>query len=320
MTREMTFTIREKDAGRSLVSFLAARFTYHSVEAWSERVTQGRVRVNGLPTLPEVVLQVDDVLRYDAADVPEPPVDASFQIVLDDPLVLVVNKSGNLPCHPGGRYFNHTLWALLKSQYGLPDPVFANRIDRETSGLVVVGKTTAAVQNLWKQFAAHKVQKRYTVFVEGVFPVSLETSGWLVSDATSAIRKKRRFLPAPAGSPSPEAGAEWSATRFERTRLCDGFSAVTAFPQTGRLHQIRATLLSLGFPVVGDKLYGVDETLFLRFCEDALTDADRARLRLPRQALHAAYLRFHHPRFGALTELTAPLPLDMAELLDPKTA
>lgn len=113
----------------------------------------------------------------------------------------------------------------------------------------------------------------------------------------------------------PEKEAEWAETVFERVHVCDGFSVVTALPSTGRLHQIRATLFSLGYPVVGDKLYGLDETLFLRFCEDALTDADRRRLRLPRQALHADYLRFHHPRFGALTELTAALPADMAGLI-----
>lgn len=86
--------------------------------------------------------------------------------------------------------------------------------------------------------------------------------------------------------------------------------------RTGRLHQIRATLASLGFPVVGDKVYGVEETLFLRFCRDELTGEDRARLHLRRQALHAGYLKFRHPRFGALTELLeAPLPADMAGLI-----
>ena len=315
MTREMTFTIREKDAGKTLVAFLGARFTYHTEEEWARLINGGRARVNGYATFPAVVLRTGDVLRYDAADVPEPPVDEAFKIVLDDPLLLVVDKSGNLPCHPGGRYFNHTLWSMLKARHGLQDPVFANRIDRETSGLVVVGKTSEAAQNLWKQFAAHKVVKRYTVFVEGAFPERMETGGWLRPDPASAIRKKRRFEAALAGSAAPCEGAEWAETVFERQRLCDGFSAVTALPHTGRLHQIRATLLSLGYPVVGDKLYGVDETLFLRFCEDTLTEEDRRRLRLRRQALHADYLRFHHPRFGALTELTAPLPADMAELV-----
>jgi len=315
MTREMTFTIREKDAGKTVVAFLAARFTYHTAAEWSQLVTGGRARVNGYATFPDAVLRVGDIVRYDAVGISEPPVDAAFRIVLDDPLVMVVDKSGNLPCHPGGRYFNHTLWALLKERHGLEDPVFANRIDRETSGLVMVGKTPEAAHNLWKQFAAHTVEKRYTVFVEGTFPERVEANGWLCPDASSAVRKKRRFEPAPAGGPAPCKGAEWSETVFERERLCEGFSAVKALPRTGRLHQIRATLLSLGYPVVGDKLYGVDESLFLKFCTDTLTEGDRQRLRLPRQALHAGYLKFRHPRFGALTELSSPLPADMAGLL-----
>lgn len=311
----MTFSIRAKDAGKTLVDFLSVRFPYHDAAAWRRLIQEGRVRVNGRSALPDAVLQVADVLRYDASDIPEPPVNTAFSVVTDDPLLLIVNKPGNLPCHPGGRYFNHTLWALLKERQGVKDPVFINRLDRETSGLVVIAKTPEAAQNLWKQFAAHKVVKRYTAFVEGVFPERAEAAGWLVADAGSAIRKKRKFVPGKADAKPPDTSAEWAETAFERVRVCDGFSVVTAQPRTGRLHQIRATLLALGFPVTGDKLYGVDETLFLRFCTDSLTEADRLRLRLPRQALHAGYLRYHHPRFGALTEVDAPLPADMAALL-----
>ena len=315
MTREMTFTIRDKDAGKTLNAFLAARFTYHTEEAWARLIADGRVRVNGRNAGPAAALKAGDELRYEASDIPEPWVDERFGTVLDDPLLLVVDKSGNLPCHPGGRYFNHTLWALLKARCGVPDPVLVNRIDRETSGLVVVGKTPEAARNMTKQFAAHSVVKRYTVFVEGEFPERLDAAGWLSADPASAIRKKRRFTPAEAGSDKPDKAAEWAETGFERVRACGGFSAVTALPRTGKLHQIRATLLSLGYPVVGDKLYGVDETFFLKFCEDALTDADWGRLRLRRQALHAAYLRFRHPRCGTLIEAVAPLPEDMSALL-----
>jgi 23S rRNA pseudouridine955/2504/2580 synthase/23S rRNA pseudouridine1911/1915/1917 synthase len=315
MTREMNFTIREKDAGRAVGAFLAARFTYHSVSEWAALLGEGRVRVNGSKAEPEAPLRCGDVVTYDASGIPEPPVDERVEVLVDDPLVLAVNKSGNLPCHPGGRYFSHTLWAIVKERLGVREPVLVNRIDRETSGLVLIAKTPEAAQNLWKQFARHVVQKRYDVLVEGVFPERAEAAGWLVADRKSAIRKKRRFAVATAGGEPPEPGAEWAETAFERVRVCDGFSAVRAIPRTGRLHQIRATLLALGFPVVGDKLYGVDETLFLRFCSDTLTEEDRRRLRLGRQALHATWLRFHHPRFGKLIELEAPLPDDMAALL-----
>jgi 23S rRNA pseudouridine955/2504/2580 synthase/23S rRNA pseudouridine1911/1915/1917 synthase len=311
MTRELRFTVREKDAGMPLASFLAGRFTYHSEPEWRRLVGEGRVVVNGAPSDPERLLEAGDAVCYDASGIAEPPVDTDFRVVTETPWLLVVDKPGNLPCHPGGRYFNHTLWAFLKTRCGVDAPVFVNRIDRETSGLVIVARKPEAAAGLMQQFAAHTVVKRYTVFVEGVFPERLETAGWLTGDPHSAIRKKRRFVPAAPGSPAPSKAAEWAETAFVREYVCIGFSVVTALPRTGRLHQIRATLLALGYPVTGDKLYGVDETLFLRLCEGALTPADYARLRMRRQALHAGALRFRHPGSGAWMEVVAPLPPDM---------
>jgi len=95
----------------------------------------------------------------------------------------------------------------------------------------------------------------------------------------------------------------------------NGVSEVEAVLHTGRLHQIRATLHSLGFPVVGDKLYGPDPMMFVRFCTDALTVEDRRRLRMDRQALHALELEFRHPATGQLMQFEAPLPPDMAAVL-----
>lgn len=103
----------------------------------------------------------------------------------------------------------------------------------------------------------------------------------------------------------------YAKTIFRRIRTWDGLSLVEAQPVTGRLHQIRASLCSLGFPVAGDKLYGVDDTLYLRFIHDELTDHDRHRLRYPRQALHAADITLSHPASGRRIHLEAPFPDDL---------
>lgn len=315
MKREMRHTIRQKDEGTRLATFLAARFTYHTEQDWTRLVENGQVTLNGETASPAAQLTAHDILEYTVNDIREPPVDEDLRIVFEDNHLAVVDKPGNLPSHPGGRYFNHTLWSLLQSRHAIPSPVLINRLDRETSGLVVVAKTRAAAQQLAGQFAARHVVKRYAVLVEGSFPAHVEAAGRLEPDTSSVIRKKRRFVPEQADSANVRT-ADWAETAFDLVQTCgNGISVIRAHPRTGRLHQLRATLLALGHPVVGDKLYGVDETLFLRFCSDTLTPGDTARLRIRRQALHADYLRFTHPASGAPLEFTLPLPEDMQALL-----
>jgi 23S rRNA pseudouridine955/2504/2580 synthase/23S rRNA pseudouridine1911/1915/1917 synthase len=316
MKREMIFTVPDAADGTAAADFLAARFSYQDRAGWCERIKAGAVTVNDRPCVPETPLRTGDRLSYEPDSRPEPPVDFNIGIISDDDDLLLLNKSGNLPCHPGGRYFNHTLWAWLKKERGLDDFTFVNRIDRETSGLVVIAKNFAASENCRKQFSGRKVVKRYKALVEAKdFPAELETAGWLVADTESAIRKKRKFISGGSPDTSPSTDAEWAETKFRLIKQYGEIALIEAEPHTGRLHQIRATLLAMGTPIVGDKLYGVDETLFLRFCKDALTDADRARLRMDRQALHASGLSFRHPKFGRLVTVDLDLPDDVRQLL-----
>jgi 23S rRNA pseudouridine955/2504/2580 synthase/23S rRNA pseudouridine1911/1915/1917 synthase len=200
---------------------------------------------------------------------------------------------------------------LLQENEHLDQPRVINRLDRETSGVVVIGKTLEAARHLSNQFAAHAVEKGYLVLVEGAFPETLEAAGWLTHDAKSIVRKKRCFV-----RDQPKEGAfEPCETRFACVEQRQGMSIVRAFPRTGCLHQIRATLSSLGFPVVGDKLYGVDDTFFVKFIEDALSEEDKKRLRMTRQALHAESLQFTHPLTGERVSIQAPVPEDMRVLL-----
>ncbi len=327
----MIFEIPETADGTAVADFLATRFSYHDRVGWCERIATEDVLINEKPCVPDTPLRAGDRLVYEPDNRPEPTVDFNIGIVLDDDDLLLVNKSGYLPCHPGGRYFNNTLWGWLKER-GLREFMLVNRIDRETSGLVVIAKNQAAALNCRKQFSSRKVVKRYQALVEATdFPVELETTGWLVADIDSAIRKKRKFISVDtrqAGSPRyvpqasslpkdvPSPDAEWAETKFRLINQCGDIALIEAEPHTGRLHQIRATLLALGYPIVGDKLYGVDETLFLRFCNGALTDTDHAQLRMDRQALHASGLNFRHPKFGRAVTINLDLPDDMKQLLD----
>jgi len=304
-------------AGRPLLAYLVERFTYHTESEWRERVRSGQVLVEGRPPDPALILNGGERLEYRPADLWEPPVDRRFRIVYEDASLLVVDKPGNLPVHPGGRFFRNTLWGLLH-ETGYDRFEFVNRLDRETSGIVLLARTPAAARHCRRQIERRTVEKVYLAVVEGSFDEPVRAEGWMVRVPAGLIRKKQRFvteLPS-RKEPDPER-VRPALTFFEPVCRAAGLSLVRALPVTGRLHQVRATLEALGFPVVGDKLYGVDESLFLRFVEGGLDRTDLARLRLPRQALHAAELAFLHPLTGRRVRFTAPLPPDIRSLAKP---
>ncbi|MEW6520818.1 MAG: RluA family pseudouridine synthase [Thermodesulfobacteriota bacterium] len=313
ISRKTAVLIKPEDAGWPVLDFVAARFTYRSREEWRQELEAGRFLLSGERATHLSLLAAGDRLVYLLPELPEPPVDKNVAVLYEDDDLLVVDKPARLPCHPSGRFFRHTLWALLQERHGLPKPSLINRLDRETSGIVLVAKHKQAARLCYRQFAARQVNKRYLVLVEGEFPFEeLQADGWLAPDPASAIRKKMRYYPSEAAA---SAGAIACSTLFRRLRGHHGITLLEALPATGRCHQIRATLCSLGFPVVGDKLYGVDEQFFLRFRQGLLTAADQQQLRLDRQALHAASLRLRHPSSGRELEFRSPLPAAMQCLL-----
>ncbi len=294
-------------AGRRLDYQLAARFTYRSLEEWRERIVSGEITLNGAVVEPERILALHDIIEYRPGDLPEPEADLNYRVLYEDDALLVVEKPGNLCMHPSGPFFRHTLWHLLSSRYGKVH--FINRLDRETSGLLTAARTPEAAARLFR--TERTAVKRYLAIVHGRFSELVRAEGFLIADSGSAVRKKRRFV-AGGRPPAGAAAVESAVTLLEPVKCGGGFSLVAATLGTGRMHQIRATLYSLGFPVVGDKLYGVDETFFLKIRSNALTEADRARLILPRQALHADELEFTHPESGERLSFRAELPSDLA--------
>ena len=314
MKRRAVLHIGPNEAGTSVLDLLSGRFTYHRPEQWEALIAGAQIHLNRRPAGPRESLKLGDRLEYVGADLPEPSVDRDYSILFEDHHLLVVDKPANLPCHPAGRYFNHTLWALLKAGGHYPCLAPVHRLDRETSGIVVLAKTPVALKACQQQFREHQPHKLYLALVEGRFPRrSVTAAGFLAPDPGSAIRKKRRFYPMLSVT-TPPVGACSCTTFLRRLTVCGDLSLVAVRPQTGRTHQIRATLLRLGYLLVGDKIYGLDETLFLRFIDDRLSAADRLCLRLPRQALHAARLGLKHPCTGQPLVFKAPLPADMRRL------
>ena len=290
-------------AGITLADYLAGRFTYRSKDEWCKRIASGEIMLNDKIVSPETILALHDKIEYRPADIAEPPADLDYRIVYEDDTTLVIDKPGNLCMHPAGPFFKHTLWHLLCSRYG--NIHFVNRLDRETSGLLLAAKDAATAKKLSKSV----LKKKYLVLAHGEFPEELEAEGFLLS-ANSVVRKKRRFQYDMPDAPPFES----ARTFFRKLDFVNGLSVIEAELFTGRMHQIRATLFSLGYPVAGDKLYGLDENFYLKQRSDELTESDREKLLLSRQALHSAYLEFTGIS-GEKLFFSSPMPDDMKKLI-----
>ena len=301
--------------GTPLLDFLSKRFHYLSREDWAAQIQSGNLCIDQLPAQIDQVLQPGALVEFTPRRLPEPPVSWDIEILFEDEQFLVLSKPGNLPCHPAGAFFNHTLWAWLKQAVKLPEVHFCNRLDRETSGLVIVAKNSDAAKLLNQALQQPDACKEYLVLVQGEFPASMQCNGWLIPDADSPVRKKRAFLQSlPKEMPQAESACtEYTCLAYHPAA---NISLLKSILRTGRTHQIRATLCSLGFPVIGDKLYGVDDRLFLELAAGNLSCEDRKRLLLPRQALHSWKISFRLPNRDIPVQYTARLPQDLRDFLE----
>lgn len=307
MTRKRIITSRipPLSSRSSLDRYLAGRFSYLTQNQWRDEISCGKILLDGLiVTDPVIPINGGEILTWDGSRIVEPDVDERITVLYEDECLIAVNKTGNLPVHPSGRYFNNTLVTMLEDRYGRK--VYpAHRIDRETSGVILLafdGKCGGALSE-----SLAKGSKEYLALVYGLFPgEEMIVDLPLGSDHESDVGKKRK---------AKVGGTETALTRFRKVLWAGQFSLIRCFPETGRLHQIRAHLEASGYPIVGDKLYGRDKTAFLDFIRHGFSAEMEKRLLLPRSALHAARLVFLHPRTRKKMIVRAPLPKMFADFI-----
>lgn len=288
MDRKQEIIIQTHENGLILLPWIAARYTYLSMEKWAQKINDERIKINNCKIDPETVLCKGDIITYYPEPVIEPHINRDYNAVYEDSDLLVINKPPDLPCHPGGIYFENTLWYILKQKYKYISLV--NRLDRETSGILLIAKNIESASFYFSKMREREIEKEYLVLVHGLLKDDIDARGWLIKDSNSKIRKKRKFIRDVNAVQEERAGdpeREFSHSSFTTIKYTDKYSLLKCKIFTGRTHQIRATICSLGYPVVGDKIYGLDDSLFLKFINNTITIDEWTNLVISNQALHS---------------------------------
>ncbi len=253
---------------------------------------------------------------------PEPPCPRTFTVVHEDARVRVIDKPALLPVHASAKFYFNTLTRVLAERYpDEPELQIVHRLDRETSGCLVVARdreAAATLKQAWEGSTTagsprvRSVDKQYLAVVHGVPSFeddhALDTPLRLSQPGDPTRLPHVRMLPDPAGLPA------LTRVRVERVARDRRYALVRCQLVTGRQHQIRAHLAHAGFPIVGDKLYAHGDDAFIDYCDRGLVPELAELFVLSRHALHAARVAFPHPD-GDRVIAEAPLPAELAALL-----
>ena len=292
-----TTIISSKDHGRTLLSHLASLYPHSTPQAWQQNLNNGEVALNGVTASGSESLTSGQTLVWNRPPWIEPDSPQHFEVLFEDPHLLAVNKPGGLPTLPGGGFMENTLLRLVQKQTPNANPV--HRLGRATTGIVLFAKTAQAAAKLSANWNTSRIQKIYRALAQGIArqdayeiltPIGLVPhprigSVWAASPSGKPSKSLAKVI---SRAPSSTASSSTPGTTTFEVRL-----------SSGRPHQIRIHLASIGHPLVGDPLYG-------------LTGQPLENLPgLPGDGgyfLHAQFLNFQHPITGEQINLEAALP------------
>lgn len=309
-------TVEAAEAGHRLDAFLASRFPDYSRVHLRRVISAGGVIVDGRGGKPAYRLKTGQHVTIVLPEIPRQaprPENIPLHILYQDEHLVVVNKPPGMVVHPARGHWAGTLASALQFHFGptlsttggLSRPGIVHRLDRDTSGAILVARTDRAHFQLAQQFAHRLIQKQYFALVSGGPPHDRD---WI--DCPIGFHPRVREKMAVRRDDAQSRPAQ---TFYEVAERFEGFAAVRLLPKTGRTHQIRVHLHHVGCPVLCDRQYG-GRSLLTR--GEIRRDAGDTQILLQRQALHAQRLRFQHPATGETLEIEAPLPDDIAATLD----
>jgi 23S rRNA pseudouridine1911/1915/1917 synthase len=305
----VSLRVAENEAGGRLDAYLASQIDGWSRARLQRLIDDEDVLVNGKAAKPSLKLRAGDDIEVELTPAPSAtfiPEDIPVNVIYEDEDVIVINKPAGLVVHPAAGVNSGTLANALAFRFqNLPGivggarPGIVHRLDKDTSGVMVVAKTESAHESLSDQFRAREVFKRYVALVYGVVKVP---HGRIEQPIARDPRNRTRMAVVPGG--------RGAVSLFTVRRQYDVFALADVELKTGRTHQIRVHLSWIKHPVVGDELYGGGR-------ENSLQSPQlRAQVRkLKRQFLHAEELGFSHPTTGEPLRFFAPLPAELSEFL-----
>ncbi|WP_420644883.1 RluA family pseudouridine synthase [Candidatus Leptofilum sp.] len=294
---------------KPLLDYLAGRFTYQTPETWQARIEAGEVSCNGRIATPQQIVHQGDVVACNLPNPPLPDVNLNYQVVYEDKWLLAVNKPGNLKVHGHGRFIQANLIYQLRHNHTPPYPeaMLINRLDRDTSGIVLLARDADTLRTVQTQFAERTVQKTYLAVIHGI-------PNWQTREVDLPIGR----LPSAEGVYRfgiAEDGKPAQTTVELIQSFSPNYTFVRLTPTTGRTHQLRVHLAELGYPIVGDRLYTMSDAEYLAWCEDKSSD----NAPLLRHALHCAETTIWHPYLERPFTFNAPLASDILTFLQSLT-
>jgi 23S rRNA pseudouridine1911/1915/1917 synthase len=304
------------ESGCRLDAFLASRFPDYSRVHLRRVIIAGGVQVDDGGGKPAYRLKPGQRVTFTLPAIPRQtprPENIPIEILYEDDDVVVVNKPADMVVHPARGHWAGTLAGALQFRYGqtlsaaggLNRPGIVHRLDRDTSGAILVARNDVSHSKLAKQFAARTIEKEYFALVVGSPPCDRD-----IIDCPIGFHphvREKMAIRHEGGETRP------AQTFYETLERFKGFAAVSAQPKTGRTHQIRVHLNHLGCPVLCDKQYGGRSEITRG---EIRRDPSDETVILDRQALHARRLRFTHPTTGKMLEVEAPLPPDILAVLE----
>lgn len=311
------FVVKARMAGKRVDAYLAARYPDYSRSVVQKLIDARAVLINGEPTKASYKVREGDTIRVwlpDLGDGSHPPEDIPLEIIYEDASFTVVNKPPGLVTHPAKGNWSGTMVNALQFHFdslssvgGENRPGIVHRLDRDTSGLLIVAKEDKAHKALARQFERRTIQKEYLALV---FGEPGRDSDWIERPIGMhpALREKMAIR-------NVEDGGREAVTFYEVLERFRGFALVRCRPKTGRTHQIRVHLAHIGHPILADKMYAGRGATFTLGDLLGPDHPDAAQALIERQALHAHALDLKHPVTGAPITFQAPLPADMAATL-----